>query len=79
MKFETNNQKVGCTGCTFSLSGRVLFVAQDDYMVCVRDTLRGDILGKLTEHNNRISCLSVAPDGSALCTASWDNYLRIYA
>uniref|UniRef100_A0A6G3MFR8 Guanine nucleotide-binding protein G(I)/G(S)/G(T) subunit beta-1 (Trinotate prediction) n=1 Tax=Henneguya salminicola TaxID=69463 RepID=A0A6G3MFR8_HENSL len=79
LTFDTNGVKVGCTSLSFSLSGRLLFVGQDDHVVNVRDTLKGDVVCRLTDHDNRISCLSVSPDGSALCTGSWDNLLRIYA
>ena len=28
-------------------------------------------------HDNRISCLEVSPDGTAVATGSWDNTLRV--
>ena len=28
-------------------------------------------------HDNRISCLEVSPDGTAVGTGSWDNTLRV--
>jgi len=30
-------------------------------------------------HENRVSCLKVSPDGTAICTGSWDFTLRVYA
>ena len=30
-----------------------------------------------TGHTLRVSCLSVAPDGSALATASWDSLIKV--
>lgn len=30
-------------------------------------------------HDNRISCLEVSPDGTAVGTGSWDNTLRVSA
>ena len=31
----------------------------------------------LYAHENRVSCLGVSPDGTALCTGSWDNTLKV--
>lgn len=28
-------------------------------------------------HENRISCLKSSPDGTAICTASWDCTIRV--
>ncbi len=46
-----------------------------------------DILGSGTDkhcfqlqgHENRVSCVGVAPSGEALCTGSWDTLLKIWA
>ncbi|KAI8388795.1 G-protein beta subunit [Radiomyces spectabilis] len=69
----------GITSIAFSLSGRLLFGGYDDYHCHVWDTLRGDRVGVLSGHDNRVSCLGVASDGMALCTGSWDNLLKIWA
>ena len=35
-------------------------------------------LGELQDsHKNRISCLGMSADGSALCTGSWDSNLKV--
>jgi len=34
--------------------------------------LRGDRVGNLNGHENRVSCLGVSNDGMSLCTGSWD-------
>ena len=39
----------------------------------VWDTLRGDKVGSLNGHENRVSCLGVSNDGISLCTGSWDS------
>ena len=31
----------------------------------------------LYAHENRVSCLGVSPDGTALCTGSWDYTLKV--
>lgn len=37
------------------------------------DVLRGDKVGSLSGHENRVSCLGVSNDGISLCTGSWDS------
>ncbi|KAG2214015.1 hypothetical protein INT47_001286 [Mucor saturninus] len=69
----------GITSVAFSLSGRLLFGGYDDYKCHVWDTLRGERVGVLSSHENRVSCLGVAADGMALCTGSWDNLLKVWA
>ena len=41
------------------------------------DTLKGERVGVLTGHENRVSCLGVSADGMALCTGSWDSTLKV--
>jgi WD40 repeat protein len=43
----------------------------------VWDTLRGDKVGSLNGHENRVSCLGVSNDGISLCTGSWDSLVSI--
>lgn len=69
----------GITSIGFSVSGRLLFGGYDDCNCHVWDTLKGERLGTLSAHDNRVSCLGVAPDGMALCTGSWDSTLKIWA
>jgi hypothetical protein len=35
--------------------------------------LKGDRVGILAGHDNRVSCLGVSNDGLSLCTGSWDS------
>lgn len=67
------------TSVAFSISGRFLFAGYDDNRCCVWDTLRGDLVHTLDGHDNRVSCLGVNVDGTALCTGSWDALLKIWA
>ncbi|KAF1797951.1 G protein beta subunit [Mucor lusitanicus] len=69
----------GITSIAFSASGRLLFAGYDDFSSHVWDTLKGERVGILTGHENRVSCLGVSNDGMALCTGSWDSYLKIWA
>lgn len=69
----------GVNSVDFSLSGRMLFAGYNDYTVNVWDTLKCVRVTIMYGHDNRISCLKVSPDGTALCTGSWDFTLRIWA
>lgn len=67
----------GITSTAFSVSGRVLFAGYDDYNVNCWDTLKGERIGVLAGHDNRISCLGISGDGIALATGSWDSLLKV--
>eukprot|EP00250_Pteridium_aquilinum_P016859 c23328_g4_i1 orf=224-1360(-) len=70
----------------FSDSGRLLFAA---YFIAnsadcyIWDSLTAEVVGNLKSlpnaHTSTVSCLGLASDGSALCTASWDRTLKIWA
>ncbi|CAJ0564902.1 unnamed protein product, partial [Mesorhabditis spiculigera] len=66
-------------GVDFSLSGRILFAGYGDYRVGVWDSLKVLRHSVLYGHENRISCLRTSPDGTAVCSASWDCTIRIWA
>ena len=42
----------------------------------VWDVLRGERVGTLQGHDNRVSCLGVSNDALSLCTGSWDSMVR---
>jgi len=69
----------GITSVAHSISGRFLFAGYDDFNCYVWDTLSGKQVGCLAGHDNRVSCLGVANDGMALCTGSWDSFLKLWA
>ncbi|KAL0482985.1 guanine nucleotide-binding protein subunit beta [Acrasis kona] len=71
--------RTGVTSTCFSHSGRYLFASYDDGGVIVWDTIGARSLQNLVGHENRVSSLSISPNGHALCTASWDKTLRIWA
>lgn len=75
--YAHDNILCGITSVGFSKSGRVLFAGYDDYNVNIWDTLKGERVGVLAGHDNRISCLGVSDDGIALCTGSWDSLLKV--
>lgn len=69
----------GITSVAFSISGRYLFAGYDDCRVRVWDTIKSQTVGDITGHEQRVSCLGVTNDGMALCTGSWDQYLKVWA
>ena len=69
----------GVNSVDFSVSGRLLFAGYNDYTVNVWDTLKCVRVCLLYGHENRVSCLQVSPDGTALSTGSWDYTLRVSA
>ena len=75
--YAHDNIMCGITSAAFSVSGRVLFAGYDDYNVNCWDTLRGERIGVLAGHDNRISCVGISGDGIALATGSWDSLLKV--
>lgn len=59
--------------------GRLLFAGYSDYTISVWDVLKCTRSTVLYGHENRISCLRTSPDGTSICTASWDSTLKIWA
>lgn len=78
MQYSHDNIMSGITSIAFSISGRLLFAGYDDCNCNVWDTMRGERIGILNGHDNRVSCLGVSSDGMALCTGSWDSTLKIW-
>ncbi|KAG2318617.1 hypothetical protein Bca4012_055180 [Brassica carinata] len=81
---QGGGENLPVTSIAFSASGRLLFAGYANNNTCyVWDTLLGEVildLGELQDsHKNRISCLGMSADGSALCTGSWDSNLKIWA
>lgn len=76
--YEPPNKTSGFTSCGLSLSGRFLFCGSDDNNVHMWDTLKTQHIGMLTGHENRITSLSVAPNGIAVTTCSWDQHVRVW-
>ncbi|XP_065189764.1 guanine nucleotide-binding protein subunit beta-1 [Sycon ciliatum] len=76
--YAHDNIICGITSVAFSRSGRLLFAGYDDFNCNIWDTLRGERVGVLAGHDNRVSCLGVTEDGLAVCTGSWDSFLKIW-
>ncbi|KAF9923524.1 Guanine nucleotide-binding protein G(I)/G(S)/G(T) subunit beta-1 [Modicella reniformis] len=77
--YTHDNILCGITSVAFSISGRLMFAGYDDFNCNVWDTLRGERVGVLMGHENRVSCLGVASDGMAMCTGSWDTTLKVWS
>ncbi len=58
-QYTHDNILCGITSVSFSISGRLLFAGYDDFNCNVWDTLRGERVGVLVAHENRVSCLGV--------------------
>jgi len=67
----------GVTSLDFSSSGRLMYSCYTDHGCIIWDLLKGEIVGKLEGHNNRVSHVSSAPNGLAVATASWDTTMRV--
>jgi len=78
-KYTKDNIICGITSVAFSTSGRFMFAGYDDFNCYVWDTIKGRNLTVLPGHDNRVSCLGVSHDGMALCTGSWDSFLKVWA
>lgn len=61
----------------FFSTGRLLFAGYNDHTINVWDVLKGTRVAILFGHENRVSTVRVSPDGTAFCSGSWDNTLRV--
>ncbi|XP_076465619.1 guanine nucleotide-binding protein subunit beta-5-like isoform X2 [Babylonia areolata] len=68
-----------CNAVDFSVSGRLLFCGYSDHTVGMWDSLKLTRSEVLYGHDSRVSCLRVSPDGTALCTGSWDYTIKVWA
>ncbi|XP_010899131.1 guanine nucleotide-binding protein G(I)/G(S)/G(T) subunit beta-3a isoform X1 [Esox lucius] len=76
--YQDSSIMCGVTSLAPSLSGRLLLAGYDDFNVNIWDTLKGERVGVLAGHDNRVSCIGVSSDGMACCTGSWDSFLKIW-
>jgi len=76
--YEPPNKTSGFTSCGLSLSGRFILCGSDDNNVHIWDTLKVAHNGTLQGHENRVTSLSVAPNGLAVSTCSWDQNVRVW-
>ncbi|XP_075981702.1 guanine nucleotide-binding protein subunit beta-5 [Anticarsia gemmatalis] len=69
----------GVNSVEWSVSGRLIFAGYSDYTACAWDALRSARVCVLCGHEHRVTRVQLAPDGTALSTASWDATVRIWA
>jgi len=73
-------EEEGLTSCSFSKSGRILFAGHSNATVAAWDVLSSSQPAfVLNAHDKYVSKVGVNPNGDALCTASWDTTLKIWA
>ncbi|XP_068620298.1 guanine nucleotide-binding protein subunit beta-5 [Battus philenor] len=78
-RYTKENIIFGVNSVEWSVSGRLLFAGYSNYTACAWDALRAVRVCVLCGHEHRVTSVRLAPDGTALATASWDATLRIWA
>ena len=76
--FKPPSATPGYTSCGLSFSGRFIFCGSDDNTIHIWDTLKNQHNGVLSGHENRVTSLSVAGNGMAVASCSWDQNVRIW-
>lgn len=77
-RYQNPRESSAFTSCGLSLSGRLLFAGADDHDVHVWDTLSTRRVGNLSGHENKVTSLTVSPDGVVVVTGSWDSSVRVW-
>eukprot|EP00477_Mikrocytos_mackini_P000153 GAHX01000163.1.p1 GENE.GAHX01000163.1~~GAHX01000163.1.p1 ORF type:complete len:447 (+),score=90.55 GAHX01000163.1:46-1341(+) len=78
-RFQQDERSACVVDVTSSNSGRFVIASTDDKVCLVWDALTGQKVQTLVGHDKRVSSLEISPNGSALCTASWDRVLKIWS
>jgi len=79
MSYTHDKILCGITSVATTISGRYIAAGYDDFNCYVWDTATGKQTACLSGHDNRVSCLGISSDGLALCTGSWDSFLKVWA
>lgn len=74
----STNTDTEITSIDFSSSGRLLFSGDNAFNCNIWDAMRQERIGVLAGHSQRVSCIGVAKDGTAICTGSWDGLLKLW-
>lgn len=77
--YQKDSILFGINSVDLSISGRILFAGGNDYTIHVWDTLKCARICILYGHDNRVTCVRVSADGTALASSSWDHTIRIWA
>ncbi|CAL1583849.1 unnamed protein product [Knipowitschia caucasica] len=78
LHYQDSGLNAGVTSLALSSSGRLIFAGYDDFNCHIWDTLKGERVGVLSGHDNRVSCTGVPEDGLGVCTGSWDSFLKLW-
>lgn len=68
----------GVASLDFSNSGRLLYACYSDYGCVVWDTLKGEIVGTLQGHENRVNKVKSSNNGFGILTGSWDETIKLW-
>lgn len=77
--YQKDSILFGINSVDLSISGRILFAGGNDYTIHVWDTLKCARICILYGHDNRVTCVRVSADGTALASSSWDHTVRVWA
>uniref|UniRef100_A0A6G1SPJ5 Guanine nucleotide-binding protein subunit beta-5 n=1 Tax=Aceria tosichella TaxID=561515 RepID=A0A6G1SPJ5_9ACAR len=77
--YQKDSILFGINSVDLSISGRILFAGGNDYTIHVWDTLKCTRICILYGHDNRVTCVRVSADGTALASSSWDHTIRVWA
>jgi len=77
--YTPDKEICGVSSVAFSNTGRMLIAGYDDFAGIVWDTIFGTAVQTLSGHTDKLSALSVSPDGKALVTASFDTQIKVWA
>ncbi|XP_043993896.1 guanine nucleotide-binding protein G(I)/G(S)/G(T) subunit beta-3b [Gambusia affinis] len=78
LDYTDTSLNAGVTSLALSNSGRLIFAGYDDFNCHIWDSLKGEKVGVLSGHDNRVSCTGVPVDGMGVCTGSWDSFLKLW-
>jgi len=78
-RYGNEKIKSPVTSLAFSRTGSHLFAGYGDFHFVAWDTPTAEIVQDVNAHHDRISTLALHPDGTALCTGSWDMTLSIWS
>ncbi|XP_066943984.1 guanine nucleotide-binding protein subunit beta-2 [Macrobrachium rosenbergii] len=78
MEYKPPTANSGFTCCGLSKSGRLVMCGSDDNCIHLWDTMKGNHMGTLQGHENRITSLAVSESGLAFATCSWDMSVRVW-
>jgi len=77
--FTDEKNRCGVTSVCFSSTGKFMFSGNDSNYANVWDVPTNELICQLFGHSDRVAAVDLSADGTAVCTASWDKYLKIWS